>query len=95
MVVQSLSFKRNNLKKRLNHVLRPWSEFASPKRPWEGRSCLGETSLKVKSMSAIRAAMFLKAFPNMWGTPASVGMPISRPKAAILAIPARNFVIST
>ena len=35
----------------------------------------GFASLKVKSMSAMRAATLRKALPKAWGNPASVGIP--------------------
>ena len=49
----------------------------------------------VKSMLAINAATFRKALPNICGSPASVGMPISRLIAAMWATQARNFWMST
>mmetsp|Transcript_32804 Transcript_32804/g.70805 ORF Transcript_32804/g.70805 Transcript_32804/m.70805 type:complete len:272 (+) Transcript_32804:261-1076(+) len=45
-------------------------------------------------MSATSAATLRKALPKACGRPASVGMPTSRLKAAMLAMPAKNFWIS-
>merc|ERR1719215_1751039 len=47
------------------------------------------------SISAQRAATFLNALPKAWGRPVSVGMPSSRLKAAVFAIPRMNFSTST
>mmetsp|Transcript_49748 Transcript_49748/g.138167 ORF Transcript_49748/g.138167 Transcript_49748/m.138167 type:complete len:246 (-) Transcript_49748:105-842(-) len=46
-------------------------------------------------MSETRDATFRKALPNMCGSPASVGMPSSRLKAAMFEMPARNFWMRT